>query len=80
MGFRLRLEPCRSAGAVKRLTTARLTFPADHPRQFRVMTSFKLFPSFRFSGTLMNYHSDEKCGQVDGTLQPLTAMLNRQMG
>jgi hypothetical protein len=44
-----------------------------------VMSFFKLFKGFRFSGTLLNFHSDEQCGQVDGTLQPLTSILNRQM-
>jgi len=44
-----------------------------------VMTYFKLSQAFRFSGTLLNFHSDEQCGQVDGTLQPLTPTLNRQM-
>jgi hypothetical protein len=44
-----------------------------------VMAYFKTFPGFRFSGTLLNFHSDEQCGQVDGTLQPLTPMLLRQM-
>jgi hypothetical protein len=44
-----------------------------------VMTYFTLSPSFRVSSTLLNFHSDEQCGQVDGTLQPLTPTLNRQM-
>lgn len=44
-----------------------------------VMSYFKLAQSFRYSGTLLNFHSDEQCGQVDGTLQPLTPILNRQM-
>jgi len=44
-----------------------------------VMTYFKLSQAFRFSGTLLNFHSDEQCGQADGTLQPLTPTLNRQM-
>jgi hypothetical protein len=44
-----------------------------------VMGYFKIFPAFRYSGTLLNFHSDELCGQVDGTLQPLTAILSRQM-
>ena len=44
-----------------------------------VMTYFKLSQAFRFSSTLLNFHSDEQCGQVDGTLQPLTSLLNRQM-
>ena len=43
-----------------------------------VMTYFKGFDSFMFSGTLLNFHSDELCGQVDGTLQPFTALLSRQ--
>jgi hypothetical protein len=44
-----------------------------------VMSYLKLSSAFRYSGTLLNFHSDEQCGQVDGTLQPLTAILNRQM-
>lgn len=44
-----------------------------------VMKYFKLFQAFRFSGTLLNFHSDEQCGQADGTLEPLTQGLNRQM-
>lgn len=44
-----------------------------------VMSYLKLSQAFRFSGTLLNFHSDEQCGQVDGTLQPLTPILNRQM-
>ena len=44
-----------------------------------VMSYFKLCQAFRFSGTLLNFHSDEQCGQVDGSLEPLTAVLNRQM-
>ncbi len=43
-----------------------------------VMSYFKNFDSFMFSGTLLNFHSDELCGQVDGTLQPFTALLSRQ--
>lgn len=43
-----------------------------------VMSYFKGFDSFMFSGTLLNFHSDELCGQVDGTLQPFTALLARQ--
>ena len=44
-----------------------------------VMAYFKLASAFRFSAILLNFHSDEQCGQVDGTLQPLTPLLNRQM-
>ena len=43
-----------------------------------VMSYFQGFDSFMFSGTLLNFHSDELCGQVDGTLQPFTALLSRQ--
>lgn len=43
-----------------------------------LMSYFKGFDSFMFSGTLLNFHSDELCGQVDGTLQPFTALLSRQ--
>ena len=56
------------------------TSPAINAGNSVVMTYFKAFPSFRFSGMLFNYHSDEQCGQFDGTLRPLTLMLNRQMG
>ena len=49
------------------------------PGSSRVMAYFKTFAGFRFSGTLLNFHSDEQCGQVDGTLQPLNAMLLRQI-
>ena len=45
----------------------------------RVMAYFKGFPSFLFSGTLLNFHSDELCGQFDGTLQPQTLLLLRQI-
>lgn len=49
------------------------------PGKSVVMTYFKTFQGFRFSGTLLNFHSDEQCGQVDCTLQPLTALLLRQI-
>ena len=49
------------------------------PGKSVVLELFKLCPSFRYSGTLLNFHSDEQCGQVDGTLEPLTAMLSRQV-
>ncbi len=49
------------------------------PGKSVVMAYFKTFAGFRFSGTLLNFHSDEQCGQVDGTLQPLNAMLLRQI-
>lgn len=49
------------------------------PGKSAVMAYFKLFQAFRFSSTLLNFHSDELCGQVDGTLQPLTLILNRQI-
>ena len=48
------------------------------PGKSVVMVYFKMFAGFRFSGMLLNFHSDEQCGQVDGTLEPLTAMLSRQ--
>jgi hypothetical protein len=54
--------------------------PAINAGNSVVMTYFKVFPSFRFSGMLFNYHSDEQCGQFDGTLRPLTPALNRQVG
>jgi hypothetical protein len=49
------------------------------PGTSRVMSYFKAFQGFMYSGTLLNFHSDELCGQFDGTLQPLTAMLSRQI-
>lgn len=49
------------------------------PGKSVVMAYFKTFAAFRFSGMLLNFHSDEQCGHVDGTLQPLTAMLLRQI-
>lgn len=49
------------------------------PGKSAVLAYFKLFQAFRFSGALLNFHSDELCGQVDGTLKPLTAILNRQI-
>ncbi len=49
------------------------------PGKSVVMAYFKTFQTYRFSGTLLNFHSDEQCGQVDGTLQPLTALLLRQI-
>jgi hypothetical protein len=44
-----------------------------------MLTYFKAFQSFRYSGTLLNFHSDELCGQFDGTLTPLTLALLRQL-
>ena len=44
-----------------------------------VMGYFKAFQSFLFSGTLLNFHSDELCGQFDGTLQPQTLAMLRQI-
>ncbi|HEV7798074.1 MAG TPA: hypothetical protein VGO73_07955 [Pyrinomonadaceae bacterium] len=49
------------------------------PGSSRVMSYFSAFQSFLFSGTLLNFHSDELCGQVDGTLQPQTPLLLRQI-
>ena len=49
------------------------------PGSSAVLAYFKFFQTFRFSGTLLNFHSDEQCGQFDGTVQPLTAVMNRQM-
>jgi hypothetical protein len=45
----------------------------------RVMSYFNAFQSFLYSGTLLNFHSDELCGQFDGTLQPQTALMLRQI-
>ena len=44
-----------------------------------LLTYFKAFQSFRYSGTFFNFHSDELCGRVDGTLTALTLALLRQM-
>ena len=44
-----------------------------------VMNYCKAFQSFLFSGTLLNFHSDELCGQFDGTLQPQTLSMLRQL-
>ena len=49
------------------------------PGSSRVMSYFKEFRSFLFSGTLLNFHSDELCGQFDGTLQPQTLLMLRQI-
>ncbi len=49
------------------------------PGKSVVMTYFKAFQSFLFSGTLLNFHSDELCGQFDGTLQPQTLTMLRQI-
>jgi hypothetical protein len=48
------------------------------PGSSRVLAYFKTFTGFMFSGTLLNFHSDELCGQFDGTLQPQTPVLLRQ--
>ncbi|HEX8847259.1 MAG TPA: hypothetical protein VF791_21625 [Pyrinomonadaceae bacterium] len=47
------------------------------PGKSAVMAYFKAFQEFRFSGTLLNFHSDELCGQFDGTLTPFTPQLKR---
>jgi hypothetical protein len=44
-----------------------------------MLNYFKAFQSFRYSGTLLNFHSDELCGQFDGTLTPMTLALMRQI-
>lgn len=49
------------------------------PGSSRVMSYFKAFQSFLFSGTLLNFHSDELCGQFDGTLQPQSLLMLRQI-
>ena len=43
-----------------------------------VLAYFKTFSTFKFQGTLLNFHSDELCGQFDGILEPFTAALARQ--
>jgi hypothetical protein len=49
------------------------------PGSSRVMSYFKAFQSFLYSGTLLNFHSDELCGQFDGTLQPQSLLMLRQI-
>jgi hypothetical protein len=49
------------------------------PGSSRVMTYFQAFSSYLFAGTLLNFHSDELCGQFDGTLQPQTPLMLRQI-
>lgn len=49
------------------------------PGSSRVMTYFQAFSSYLFAGTLLNFHSDELCGQFDGTLQPQTLLMLRQI-
>lgn len=47
------------------------------PGKSLVLTYFKLFTKFRYSGMLFNFHSDELCGQVDATLAAFTPTLQR---
>lgn len=47
------------------------------PGKSILLTYFKLFKSFRYSHTLLNFHSDELCGRVEGTLTALTPALLR---
>jgi hypothetical protein len=47
------------------------------PGKSAVLAYFKVFQSFRYSGTLLNFHSDELCGQFDGTLTAFTLALQR---
>jgi hypothetical protein len=49
------------------------------PGSSGVMSYFNAFQTFLFSGTLLNFHSDELCGQFDGTLQPQTPSMLRQI-
>ena len=42
-----------------------------------LLAYFKIFRGFMYSGTFFNFHSDELCGRVDGTLTPFTAELKR---
>jgi hypothetical protein len=49
------------------------------PGNSLVMAFLKTFAGFRYSGTLLNFHSDELCGQFEGTLEPFTVTLARQM-
>lgn len=42
-----------------------------------VMAYLKTFQSFRYSGMFFNFHSDELCGRVDGTLRAMTLALSR---
>jgi hypothetical protein len=50
-----------------------------NPGTSRVMTYFKEFQSYLFSGALLNFHSDELCGQSEGTLQPQSLGMLRQI-
>jgi hypothetical protein len=47
------------------------------PGKSLVLAYFKLFAQFRYSGMFFNFHSDELCGRVDGTLAAFTATLQR---
>lgn len=42
-----------------------------------VMAYLKTFASFRYSGMFFNFHSDELCGRLDGTLRAMTLALSR---
>lgn len=42
-----------------------------------VTAYLKTFQSFRYSGMFFNFHSDELCGRVDGTLRAMTLALSR---
>ena len=42
-----------------------------------VLAYLKTFQSFRYSGMFFNFHSDELCGRVDGTLRAMTLALSR---
>ena len=42
-----------------------------------VLAYFLEFEEFKCNGTLFNFHSDELCGRVDGTLSALTTELQR---
>lgn len=47
------------------------------PGKSAVLTYFKLFTKFRFSGMFFNFHSDELCGRFDGSLAAFTLNLQR---
>ncbi|HKP72741.1 MAG TPA: hypothetical protein VJT82_07380 [Pyrinomonadaceae bacterium] len=47
------------------------------PGRSIVLSYLKLYKSFRYTGTLFNFHSDELCGRIDGTLQAITRELLR---
>jgi hypothetical protein len=47
------------------------------PGKSAVLAYFKFFTQFRYSGMFFNFHSDELCGRMDGTLAAFTRTLQR---